>query len=250
MKNLERKKFKRLGINFLILIVFISQMLIVTGQSFSKSFLESKLPLSYIMDTYLFISLLINPILISSLVKKAIEIEEKNKMWNIEISLGEKVNYILLDKFKNLSLKLFLLQIIEAISFIFLAMKSKNFTFNNEMILRFLLVNLSSLIINLFFLGLFMIIEMKTKKVYTLSFISIVGALTGVITMLTSENFSLVNPFAWMASLLNISYVKEGDKFIQVLNPINFYTLIIALIFLVASLFYIKTMKSYNLYKD
>lgn len=250
MKNLERKKFKRLGINFLILIVFISQMLIVTGQSFSKSFLESKLPLSYIMDTYLFISLLINPILISSLVKKVIEIEEKNKMWNIEISLGEKVNYILLDKFKNLSLKLFLLQIIEAISFIFLAMKSKNFTFNNEMILRFLLVNLSSLIINLFFLGFFMIIEMKTKKVYTLSFISIVGALTGVITMLTSEIFSLVNPFAWMASLLNISYVKEGDKFVQVLNPINFYTLIIALIFLVASLLYIKTMKSYNLYKD
>ena len=118
------------------------------------------------------------------------------------------------------------------------------------MILRFLIVNLSALIINLFFLGFFMIIEMKTKKVYTLSFISIVGGLTGVITMLTSEIFSLVNPFAWMASLLNISYVKEGDKFIQVLNPINFYTLIIALIFLVASLFYLKTMKSYNLYKD
>lgn len=250
MKNLERKKYKRLGINFLIIIVFISQMLIVTGQSFSKSFLESKLPLSYIMDTYLFISLLINPILISSLVKKVIEIEEKNKMWNMQISLGEKVNYILLDKFKNLSLKLFLLQIIEAISFIFLAMKSKNFTFNNGMILRFLIVNLSSLIINLFFLGFFMIIEMKTKKVYTLSFISIVGGLTGVITMLTSEILSFINPFAWMASLLNISYVKEGGKFIQVLNPINFYTLIIALIFLVASLFYIKTMKSYNLYKD
>lgn len=250
MKNLERKKYKRLGINFLIIIVFISQMLIVTGASFSKSFLASKIPLAYIMDTYLFISLLINPILISSLVKKVIEIEEKNKMWNIEISLGEKVNYILLDKFKNLSLKLFLLQIIEAISFIFLAMKSKNFTINNEMILRFLLVNLSALTINLFFLGFFMIIEMKTKKVYTLSFISIVGSLTGVITMLTSEILSLVNPFAWMASLLNISYVKEGDKFIQVLNPINFYTLIIALIFLIASIYYIKTMKSYNLYKD
>ena len=250
MKNLERKKYRRLGINFLIIIVFISQMLIVTGASFSKSFLASKIPLAYIMDTYLFISLLINPILISSLVKKVIEIEEKNKMWNIEISLGEKVNYILLDKFKNLSLKLFLLQIIEAISFIFLAMKSKNFTINNEMILRFLLVNLSALTINLFFLGFFMIIEMKTKKVYTLSFISIVGSLTGVITMLTSEILSLVNPFAWMASLLNISYVKEGDKFIQVLNPINFYTLIIALIFLIASIYYIKTMKSYNLYKD
>lgn len=250
MKNLERKKFKRLGINFLILIVFISQMLIVTGQSFSKSFLESKVPLSYIMDTYLFISLLINPILISSLVKKVLEIEEKNKMWNMQIILGEKVNSILLNKFKNLSLRLIFLQIIEALTFIILAMKSKNFIINNEIILRFLVVNLSSLIINLFFLGFFMIIEMKTKKVYTLSFISIVGGLTGVITMLTSEILSFINPFAWMASLLNISYVKEGDKFVQVLNPINFYTLIIALIFLIASIYYIKTMKSYNLYKD
>ena len=68
--------------------------------------------------------------------------------------------------------------------------------------------------------------------------------------MLTSEILSFINPFAWMASLLNISYVKEGDKFVQVLNPINFYTLIIALIFLIASIYYIKTMKSYNLYKD
>ena len=118
------------------------------------------------------------------------------------------------------------------------------------MILRFLIVNLSAIIINLFFLGFFMIIEMKTKKVYTLSFISIVGGLTGVITMLTSEILSFINPFAWMASLLNISYVKEGGKFVQVLNPINFYTLIIALIFLIASIYYIKTMKSYNLYKD
>lgn len=95
-----------------------------------------------------------------------------------------------------------------------------------------------------------MIIEMKTKKVYTLSFISIVGGLTGVISMLTSEILSFINPFAWMASLLNISYVKEGGKFVQVLNPINFYTLIIALIFFLASIYYIKKMKSYNLYKD
>lgn len=95
-----------------------------------------------------------------------------------------------------------------------------------------------------------MIIEMKTKKVYTLSFFSLVGGLTGVITMLTSEILSFINPFAWMASLLNISYVKEGDKFVQVLNPTNFYTLIIALVFLILSLIYLKTMKSYNLYKD
>lgn len=250
MKNLERKKYKRLGINFLIIIVFIAQMIMAAGVTHSKSFTEGKFPLAYILDTYLFISLLLNPILISSLVKKVIEIEEKNKMWQMQIILGEKINSILLNKFKNLSFKLVILQIIESAVFIILAMKSANFDFNGEMILRFAVVNLTALIINLFFLGLFMIIEMKTTNVYSLSFISIIGGLTGIITMLTSNILSYVNPFAFMASLLNISYVKEGDKFIQVLNPINYYTSIIALILLILTTIYLKTMKSYNLYKD
>ena len=95
-----------------------------------------------------------------------------------------------------------------------------------------------------------MIIEMKAKKVYTLSFLAIIGGLTGVISMLTSKILTYINPFAWMASLLNISYVKEGNQFAQVLNPINFYTLILALALLILSLLYLKTMKSYNLSKD
>ena len=250
MKNLERKKYKRLGINFLIIVVFIAQMLMVAGVSHSKSFAEGAYPLAYILDTYLFISLLINPILISSIVKKVIEIEEKNNMWKIQIMLGEKVNHILINKFKNLSLKLILLQALEALFFILLARKSVNFNMNSEMLLRFLLVNLSALIINLFFLGFFMIVEMKSKKVYTLSFISIIGGLTGIITMLTSKALSFINPFAWMASLLNVSYVIENQNFVQVLNPINFYTIIIAFAFLVLMIIYIKTMKSYNLWKD
>ncbi|KXO15846.1 hypothetical protein LV469_05700 [Peptoniphilus sp. GNH] len=250
MKNLERKKYKRLGINFLILLVFVAQMLMVKGVSFSNSFSKSPYPLAQILDTYLFISLLINPILISSLVKKVMEIEEKNKMWQMQIILGEKVNSILLYKFKNLSFKLIVLQIIEALGFIKIAMHSDHFSLNSEMLLRFVTVNLSALIINLFFLGLFMIIEIKSKKVYTLSFISIIGGLTGVICMLTSKILTYLNPFAWMASLLNTSYIKEEGSFIQVLNPTNFYTLIIALILLIVCLGYLKAMKTYNLYKD
>lgn len=250
MKNLERKKSKRLGINFLILIVFFAQMIMVAGVTRSKSFADGNYPLAYILDTYLFISLMINPILISSLVKKLIEIEEKNKMWHMQLILGRKVSSILFDKFKNLSLKLVLLQIVEAGAFLILAKKSPHFSMGDDMVLRFALVNLSAILINLFFLGLFMIIEMKTKRVYTLSFISIIGGLTGIITMLTSNTLTYINPFAFMASLLNISYVSEGGKFIQVLNPINFYTPIIALIFLILAISYLKTMKTYNLYKD
>ena len=58
MANLERKKYKRLGINFLILIVFFAQMLMVAGVSHSKSFAQGNYPLAYILDTYLFLSLI------------------------------------------------------------------------------------------------------------------------------------------------------------------------------------------------
>lgn len=250
MKSLEIKKNKRLGINVLIVIVFISQMLMVTGVSFSKSFAIGRFPLAYIQDSYLFISLLINPILLSSLVKKVIEIEEKNNMWKMQIILGQKVNSILINKFINLSSKLLLLQIVEGIFFLVLAMKSKQFIMDEQMILRFILVNISALLINLFFLSLFMIIEMKTKKVYTLSFLSIIGGLTGIISMLTSKVLTYINPFAWMSSLINISYVKEGSEFIQILNPINLYTPILSLSFLLVNLIYLKNTKSYNLLKD
>ena len=250
MRNLERKKYKRLGINFLTAIVFVVQIIMVAGTSFSNSFAKSEYPLPFILDTYLFISLLLNPILISSLVKKVIEIEEKNNMWKMQIILGEKINSILINKFKNLSLRLILLQIVEGLVFILLAMKSNHFNFNSEIIIRFVAVNIAALIINLFLLAVFMITEMKTKKVYTLSFISIIGGLTGVITMLTSKVLAYINPFGWMSTLLNISYVKEGNEFVQVLNPVNFYTLVIALILLILSIIYLKSMKSYNLLKD
>lgn len=168
----------------------------------------------------------------------------------MQMILGEKVNTILLDKFKYLSMSLVLLQVIEALVFLLLASRSDHFTMNQPTILRFCVVNLSALLINLFFLGLFVIIEMKSKKVYSLSFIAIIGGLTGVITMLTSRILAFINPFAWMSSLLTISYSRKGDEFIQVLNPINYYTGIIALTLLILSIMYLKNMKSYHLWKD
>ncbi|EGS31266.1 hypothetical protein HMPREF9130_0647 [Peptoniphilus sp. oral taxon 375 str. F0436] len=87
MGKLERKKCKRLGINFLIVLVFFAQTFMVAGVSFSQSFLQGKYPLAYILDSYLFISLLANPILISSLVKKVIEIEEKIRCGRCRSSL-------------------------------------------------------------------------------------------------------------------------------------------------------------------
>lgn len=250
MKNLETKKFKKLGINFLFFIVFAAHMAISIGISFSKSSLKSDYFLYRVIDTYIFISLLINPIILSSLSKKTIEIEEKNNMWQLQISLGESVTQILLNKFKILSTKLLVLQIIEWSIMIAISTKLKLFIFNADTLVRLGILFLATLFTNLFLLALFMIIEMKAKKVYFTSFLSIIGALSGIICMLTSETLSYINPFAWLSSLLNISYVKKGNELVQMLNPLQYYTLIISFVFLIFVIVYMKNMTKYHLEKE
>ena len=120
MKNLEMKKNKGLKLNFTILILFAIHLFSILIAFKTKDFQVNKYPLARILDSYLAISLFFNPIALSSLVKKVIEIEEKNNMWQMQISLGLKVQKILLDKIKNLSIKVFLLQIIEWLIIIFL----------------------------------------------------------------------------------------------------------------------------------
>lgn len=250
MKNLENKKFKKLGINFLLFIIFVTHILLSVGLTFSKSAVNSKYLLYEILDAYFLISLIINPILISSLAKKVIEIEEKNNMWQLQISLGEKVRDILLNKFKNLSLKLLLLQVFEWILLVGLSTKSQYFVFVGDVPIRLLILFLSVLFTNLFFLALFMISEMKTQKVYLTSFLSIIGALTGIICMLTPRLLSYINPFSWISCLINISYVKKGNEFIKLLNPLQYYIPIISFLVLILSIFYIKNMKKFILEKE
>ena len=127
MKNLETKKNKGLKLNFTILILFAIHLFSILIAFKTKDFQVNKYPLARILDSYLAISLFFNPIALSSLVKKVIEIEEKNNMWQMQISLGLKVQKILLNKIKTLSLKILLIQIIEWLIIIFLASKNINF---------------------------------------------------------------------------------------------------------------------------
>ncbi len=151
----------------------------------------------------------------------------------MQMSLGLKVQKILLDKIKNLSIKVFLLQIIEWLIIIFLANKNINFDLNIDVIKRIVIYFLTTLSINVSMLLIFTIIEIKSKKIYFSLFFSIVGAMSGIITMLTSKVLSQINPFGLFATILNINYVREGQVFIQTMNNINYLTLSISLIYII-----------------
>ena len=250
MKNLEIKKNKGLKLNFTILILFAIHLFSILIAFKTKDFQTNQYPLARILDTYLAISLFFNPIALSSLVKKVIEIEEKNNMWQMQMSLGLKVQKILLDKIKNLSIKVFLLQIIEWLIIIFLANKNINFDLNIDVIKRIVIYFLTTLSINVSMLLIFTIIEIKSKKIYFSLFFSIVGAMSGIITMLTSKVLSQINPFGLFATILNINYVREGQVFIQTMNNINYLTLPISLIYIIFALIYITRLNKFSLSKD
>lgn len=250
MKNLEIKKNKGLKLNFTLLILFAIHLFSILIAFKTKDFQSNKYPLARILDSYLAISLFFNPIALSSLVKKVIEIEEKNNMWQMQISLGLKVQKILLDKIKNLSIKVFLLQILEWLIIIFLASKNINFDLDINLIKRIIIYFLTTLSINISMIMIFTIIEIKSKKIYFSLFFSIVGAMSGIITMLTSKVLSQINPFGLFATILNINYVREGQVFIQTMNNINYLTLPISLIYIILALIYITRLNKYSLSKD
>ncbi len=250
MKNLEIKKNKGLKLNFTILILFAIHLFSILIAFKTKDFQVNKYPLARILDSYLAISLFFNPIALSSLVKKVIEIEEKNNMWQMQISLGLKVQKILLNKIKTLSLKILLIQIIEWLIIIFLASKNINFELDVEIIKRIIIYFLTTLSINISMLLIFTIIEIKSKKIYFSLFFSIVGAMSGIITMLTSKILSQINPFGLFATILNINYVKEGDIFRQTLNNINYLSLLISLLYIFLALIYILKINKFTLSKE
>lgn len=250
MKNIEIKKFKHLKINWLFLLMFLAHIFIVLFSGLDKSFENNKLPVYYLIDSYLVFSIIFNPILLSSMVKKVIEIEDKNNTWQVQLSLGEKVNKILISKLKALTLKLVILIVVEFLMIFILSTRSNYFILDIEVVIRSSLVFLSTLVINIFTLVLFMILEIKVSKIYFTSFLSIIGALTGIITMLTSKVLAYINPFAWLSSLINISYVRMDDKFLPQLNPINYLTFLIALASLLAAVDCLSRIKNVEYKKE
>ena len=250
MKNLEIKKNKGLKLNFTILILFAIHLFSILIAFKTKDFQVNKYPLARILDSYLAISLFFNPLALSSLVKKVIEIEEKNNMWQMQISLGLRVQKILLNKIKTLSLKILFIQIIEWSLIIFLSSKNINFELDVDIIKRIIIYFLTTLSINISMLLIFTIIEIKSKKIYFSLFFSIVGAMSGIITMLTSKVLSQINPFGLFASILNINYVKEGQIYRQTINNINYLTLLISLFYIFLALIYILKNNKFRLSKE
>ncbi|MGX7106501.1 hypothetical protein ACWOBE_01750 [Hutsoniella sourekii] len=244
MKNLEPQKIKGIGIQLLLVITIAMHLLFILLHIHDKSFANTEYPLYEILDTYFLVAMIFNPILLAAMVKKVIEIEEKNHMWTLLLSFGQSVPHLLLNKWKTLAYKLLLVHLCEWGVMLVLASSLTHFEINPDLLMRCGIYFLTSLFINLFIVAFFILIEMKVKKEYFSTFFSIICSMSGIICMLTSKTLSYINPFAWYVTLLNISFVKEGDTFKRLLNDLQSRTFFISVLSLLFFILMIKNFKN------
>lgn len=240
MINTESKKYKGLGLYPLLFLMLCVHVPVLGVVAFEHSFRQDTYPLFSLLDAYLLFQLIFNPVLLSSLVKKVVEIEEKNNMFQLQEMLGVEPSTLLMRKWSWLSLRLFILQLIEWALILHMAARSDHFHLSQVASAHVAVVFFSQWLTTSAFVALFLLLDTRAKSPYFTLFLSMGGALFGILSMLTSRVLTFINPFAWYSSLLSISFVKGSEGFDRILNPTPWSSLVASFTGLLICLFIIK----------
>ena len=240
MIHTESRKYKDLGLYPLLFLMLCVHVPVLGTVAFKHSFSQDIYPLFSLLDAYFLFQLIFNPVLLSSLVKKVVEIEEKNNMFQLQEMLGVEPSTLLFRKWSWLSLRLSFLQLLEWALILLMAARSDHFHLSQVASARVAVVFCSQWLIASAFVALFLILDTRSKSPYFTLFFSMGGALSGILFMLTSRILTLINPFAWYSSLLSISFIKGSEGFDRVINPVPWPSLAASLTGLLICLFIIK----------
>lgn len=238
--NIESKKYKGLGLYALLFLMLCVHVLVLGVIAFEHSFRQDTFPLFSLLDGYFLFQLIFNPVLLSSLVKKVVEIEEKNNMFQLQEMLGVEPSTLLIRKWSWLSLRLFLLQLVEWALILHMAARSDHFHLSQVASAHVAVIFCSQWLIASAFVALFLILDTRAKSPFFTLFFAMGGALSGILSMLTSRALTLINPFAWYSSLLSISFVKGSEGFDRVINPVPWLSMVVSLVGLLICLTIIK----------
>lgn len=240
MIQTESRKYKGLGLYPLLFLMLCVHLPVLGVVAFKHSFRQDIYPLFSLLDAYYMFQLIFNPVLLSSLVKKVVEIEEKNNMFQLQEMLGVEPSTLLMRKWSWLSLRLFILQLIEWALILHMAARSDHFHLSQVASAHVAVAFCSQWLITSAFVALFLLLDTRAKSPYFTLFLSMGGALFGILSMLTSRALTFINPFAWYSSLLSISFVKGSEGFHRVMNPVPWPSLAASLTGLLICLFIIK----------
>lgn len=240
LNNTESSKYKGLRLYVLLFLMLCVHVVVLGVIAFEGSFIKDIYPLFSLLDAYFLFHLIFNPVLLSALVKKVVEIEEKNNMFQLQEMLGVEPSTLLFRKWSWLSLRLFILQLVEWVLILQMAARSNHFHLSQVTSTHVAVIFFSQWLIASAIVAFFLILDTRSKSPYFTLFFSMGGALSGILSMLTSRVLTLINPFAWDSSLLSISYVKGSEGFDRVLNPTPWLSLVVSLAGLLICLLIIK----------
>lgn len=208
LMKIEKRKYKNSREFLIFLLLCIITIGIISINLFSNSF-KTTMNNSHhswykLFDSYFFIKTILSPIFITSVVGKAIEIENNNNMWKIIKSSGVKFNKIYYTKFIYCLIKIFVYQLLEwilVISYI------KFFGLRTSFPLQRMLFSfLTQFCVSFLLCSIHYVISLKWSNQLISVSIAIIGSLLGILSLLLPDIFSLLNPYSWYGRLIVLGY--------------------------------------------
>lgn len=230
---IEQKKYKRLKMPFIFAVFYllvgaITLITVKDSKFLTSSVTEGNRWLS-VLDSVTVIKILFVPIMISTLTSRVVEIENSGNMWKMLYSLGIDKQSLFFSKFLLLFFKYTIYLIIEFIIVIILTKR----TGLNEAFPYFRIgfMFITQLSISYMIMSFHYLLALKSSNQIINTFVSITGALVGIIGLFLPRWFSSLVPYSWMGTILNLKYSVIADgRFIVTLMPINPLPLLLSIV--------------------
>ncbi|WP_051259769.1 ABC transporter permease [Peptoniphilus mikwangii] len=231
LRKIENKKFRG-SFLFLVFLAFFTingffMSVVLFSSNFKNMFSSNDIPWNYALDFYFFIKQLLTPILIASIISKAVSIENDTYMWKFLKSCGVSFNKIYSVKFWNIYKKYLIYQMLE---WIFLICISKFVGLHQPIpIFRFIVYFISQSLISFLLMSFHYVLSLKWENQLISISIAIIGTLVGLLSSLISKFICIFMPYSWYMSLssIKVTMISE-DKFVRNILPINYLPLILS----------------------
>lgn len=229
--KIEAQKYRGLPIFRLLLVSLIVSLLFSCIQIFdskTSADLASVVKVYQVWDAFVFVKVIIQPVILASLVSIGVQLENRHKMWKVLASSGMDYKSIYAVKFIYTYGAYLIMQVLEWLLTLAL-IKWRGYTVSLP-IVRLVLYGLSILGISAVIMLIHYILSLKwANQLISLS-VAVLASLMSVIMIFISKATMYVIPYAWYAFLMASQPEKVGDKFIYRIAAFDYYPLIASVI--------------------
>ncbi|RVU55556.1 ABC transporter permease [Anaerosphaera multitolerans] len=231
--KIEKKKYKGSNLALMLLFFIVLNLGLIGTLIFSREFQSTMNFTGYswlnIMDSYFMYKVILNPILLSVLVSKSVDMENQGNMWKYLKSCGVDFKKIYKVKFQYIFRLYFIYQCLEWLMIIIL---SKSIGLRETMpIYRMSIYFVKQLSISYLLMAIHYLAAIKWENQLVTISISLIGTVVGVISMFLPIVFSNLVPYSWYVTMISLqyNYVARNEYYISI-RDVNYFPLLIAVV--------------------